>query len=815
MPGLDYSHSRFDRFSFCKQVPAVAGLEDLQRFVNYVHAAGGLLAILGLCFFSISSWALPNSPYATKVYLGDDVEISLYTPTMFRFRVSQVGGDKFPARYEIPFVIGKTDSWPSVKYQRWTERGIDFIGTSQIQIQIPQHTHSWTVWSSGGKSQIYPSQGPTYGMFRDGYTVFDSASAFGERNDNSRFAHWFYNRTTGRYVDTYLADDLILDEYFIYGPSYEELFRQMNELIGPEPLLPKKAYGFFQTQHLGCSGNQQKLLELAQKLREHRIPSDNLIVDYEWGDSCAQEGQENERYWGGLDWSPGYSAPWSPPDFMAKLHALHFDVMLIHHSVPDFPHRAEDTPRRTRDWTSKVYDEQLWWNALCAQLDAGVDGAWQDTRQNDVTDSVIWQGLQTCDGSARRVLFMGVRNMMWIDPFSFDRDDTIPTNSMIGSRRYPFRWTGDTGMTWAEFRYQISAITGNYGAMDGVTYITADGFANLWQERARWNQFLDFLPVARSHTVKPWDARLDAPFLAELMDRREHQPLSSQGAKLEPEGPSQQPNSLTAESSVRKHLQLRYRLLPYLYSYAHINYSTGMPIVRPMSLAFPDDPYCKFNRWPYQFMFGSSLLIAPVYGDFETMEINLPQGSEWIDYWSKKSYPGGSVVEYDTHDPETLPIFVRAGSIIPMRQDADWIDPGVPDDPLTLDVYPSTRPSTFLLYEDDGVSTLYQTGQFSTTVFAVQREPMGNITISLGPSQGEYLGKPRSRTYIVDVNLIGEAPRAVIRGGQPMPQRESLVRLANESQGWVFDSQGQKVRVKFSQTAAGSSTVVISTARSR
>ena len=124
------------------------------------------------------------------------------------------------------------------------------------------------VSTRGGAGPIYPSDGPIHGMFRDGYTVFDSASAFGERNNNSRYAHWFFDRSTGRYVDTYLAEDLIFDEYFIYGPDYESLFAQLNALVGPEPVLPKKAYGFFQTQHLECDGDQTKLMALARRLRE-------------------------------------------------------------------------------------------------------------------------------------------------------------------------------------------------------------------------------------------------------------------------------------------------------------------------------------------------------------------------------------------------------------------------------------------------------------------------------------------------------------------------------------------------------------------
>jgi hypothetical protein len=186
-----------------------------------------------------------DPPYATKIYIGQDMEISLYSPTMFRFRVSEVQGERFPTKYEIPFVVGRLAPWPSVQYRRWSEGEFDWIETSALRIKVEKACKSWTVWSGDGTKRIYPSEGPIRGMFRDAYTLFDSASAFGERNLNSRYAHWFSSSKTGRYVDTYLAGDLILDQFFIYGPGYDHLFQQLNDLVGPEPLLPKKAYGFF------------------------------------------------------------------------------------------------------------------------------------------------------------------------------------------------------------------------------------------------------------------------------------------------------------------------------------------------------------------------------------------------------------------------------------------------------------------------------------------------------------------------------------------------------------------------------------------
>jgi len=770
------------------------------------HFALTLVVPLALVI-SVSSPAA-TVQYATKIHLGSEVEISLYSPTMFRVRISRLPGEKFPTKYEIPFVTGRLAPWPKVNFTQHRDGNSDVVETSQLQIRVSDGDHSWTVWNAAGTQQIYPSAGPIYGIFRDGYTIFDAASALDQRTDYSRYEHWFFNPDTGRYVDTYLPEDVIFDQFFIYGPGYDKLFQQLNDLVGPEPLLRKKSYGFFQTQHLGCKGSQSKLMEVATQLRERHIPADTLVVDYEWGDGCPG-GDEDDKYWGQLDWAKDYLTPLSPREMIAKLHDMHFDVMLIHHSVPDFSHRAEGVKRDpARDWTSRVYEEKLWWNRMNEQLDLGVDGTWQDTRKNDVTDSVIWQGLQSYLGTDKRVLFMGNRNMVEVDPWELQRDDRAPSNSLLASRRYPFRWTGDAHTTWSELRWHIDAITDTFGAMAGISYVTADAYASDWKQQARWNQFLAFSPVVRSHTMKPWDIKLDVESLKRIMafgDKRTEAPVIDAPESADPEIEAAARKSgipiPTAESSIRANLGLRYSLLPYIYSEAYHHYRTGFPIARPMVLAFPEDMHFRFNRWPYQYMFGDAFLVAPVYADLNTMEIYLPAGDDWIDYWDKKPYKGGQTIVYDTSDVAKLPLFVRRGSIIPMRSSSEWIDPSIPDDPLTLDVYASSELSSFQLYEDDGLSTLYQQGQFATTPIDTRLEQDGQMVLTIGRTTGNYRGKRNSRTLFIDFNLISSSPEQVMRTTQALPKQDSFAALDKIVEGWAYDEQQQKVRAKLTVQA--------------
>jgi alpha-glucosidase (family GH31 glycosyl hydrolase) len=751
---------------------------------------------------------LDLSGYATGIIVNDKIKVSLYTPTMFRVRISELEGGKFPPKYEIPYLIGKHTNWDPVFFRKKEDHAYYYIETDQLQIRFLKQDMSWTAWTPDGKNQIYPSSGRIYGMFKDGYTLFDNASSFDERNKNSRYSHWFYNPATKKYTDIYLFEDLIYDQYFIYGPDYPSLFSQFNELVGPEPLLPIKGYGFFQTQHLGCSGNQDKLLELAVKLRERDIPCDNLIVDFEWGDGCPGE---DEKYWGqSLDWAPAYTYPLTPEQMIMKLDSLHFNIMLIHHSAPDFPYRELDTRRRPGDWTSKVYPEKVWWAKYREKLVMGIDGTWQDTRQNDLTDALIWTWTQDYYGPESRVLFLGCRKMMDLNPWELERDNSIPANDLIGSRRYPFRWTEDVSNTWRELKWHVNAITNTHGSMKGVNYITADCFGKNWKVQARWNQFIDFNAVSRSHTSKPWESNTDFGALAEIMDFRRNKAEISDSVpdkdimnhgKAEAGFSAEQ----TAESSIRIHRNLRYRLLPYLYSTAFVNYLTGFPISRSLLLSFPNDLHCNHDQWPLQYMFGENFLVVPVYADFNSMEIYLPEGSTWIDYWDKTIYKGGQVIDYNTSAIDKLPLFIRSGAIIPMRGEKNWIETGEVWDPLILDIYPDSS-SSFNLFEDDKRTTYYQRGEFSKTTIVCLADS-AKTEIRIGEASGDYKGKPENRNIILQVNLVDKTPALLQSNACKLAKYNSIIDFSETACGWYYDNEKGKILIKI-KTKTSESTII-------
>jgi len=238
-----------------------------------------------------------------------------------------------------------------------------------------------------------------------------------------------------------------------------------------------------------------------------------------------------------------------------------------------------------------------------------------------------------------------------------------------------------------------------------------------------------------------------------------------------------------------------------------MNHLTGMPICRPMLLAFPEDSRCRQDHFPYHYMFGESILVAPVYGDFNTMEIYLPPGNSWIDYWDKKIYSGGQLLTYETTDAEKLPLFVRSGSIIPMREEQNWIESGEIWDPLILDIYPDTV-SKFELYEDDGRTIYYQDGHFAKTVFKCSKKS-SVISIVINTSVGKYNGKPDERTFLLRLNMVEDPPGTVTLNAEKLKEVQGNKSLDDEIYGWTYDRPKEMVIIKLSCKTAKESEIIL------
>jgi hypothetical protein len=355
------------------------------------------------------------------------------------------------------------------------------------------------------------------------------------------------------------------------------------------------------------------------------------------------------------------------------------------------------------------------------------------------------------------------------------------TCAWAGGQRYAVIWSGDQSGNWEYIRFHIPTVIGS--GLSGYNAATGDvdgifGGSALTQVRdLQWKALTPAWMI-----ISGW---------------------SKQTNNMKQPWIFGEPYTTIN----RKYLKLKQRLTPYLYTLSREAYDTGVPTVRAMVLEFPDDPTTWSKRTQYQFMSGPSFLVAPVYEDSPIRnDIYLPAG-KWIDYWDGTEFNGSTTLNGYAAPLEKLPMFVKAGAIVPMYPEMLY-DGQKPFDPVTLDVYPSGK-SSFDLYEDDGRTQKYRTGASARTLIEMDApmsldEPGSQITIKVNAAKGTYDGMPAQRAYLVDAHVpvtpakvtlggreIAEIPAPVGgRGGAASAARLAAFNAATE--GWYFDPADRK-----------------------
>jgi len=370
------------------------------------------------------------------------------------------------------------------------------------------------------------------------------------------------------------------------------------------------------------------------------------------------------------------------------LHEDHFKVVL--HSVilsDELRGRAHDPCSATR------FDEAeagCYWDAHRKDFSEGVDGWWPD------------------EGDALDIKSRLVRNRMYWEGPQIDRPNerayALHRNGYAGMQRYAsFLWSGDVYSTWETLRTQIPVAI-NTG-LTGIPYWGTDigGFVPTKEFTSelylRWFQFGAFCPLFRCHG-RAWKLRL--PWGWNTGDPR---PIEMRNIEDVPD--ASQLHDARVEPICRKYLELRYRMLPYLYSAMRECATTGMPIMRSLWLHYPDDSHAVARDDEY--LWGRDILVAPVVElGATTRKVYLPKGV-WYDFWSGERIEGGREITR-TVDLETMPLYVRAGAILPLGPVKQHTGEKIAQ-PLSISIYPGADGS-FSLYEDDGRSFNYRKGEW-------------------------------------------------------------------------------------------------------
>ncbi len=353
------------------------------------------------------------------------------------------------------------------------------------------------------------------------------------------------------------------------------------------------------------------------------------------------------------------------------------------------------------------------------------------------------------------------------------------TCAWAGGQRYATIWSGDQSGDWEYIRFHIPTVLG--AGLSGYNAATGDVdgiFGGSPQTQVRDLQWKAFTPAWM--IISGWSKQTNLMKQPWIFG----EPYSTIN---------------------RKYLKLKMRLTPYLYTYSRDAYDTGVPTVRAMVLEYPNDPITWSKRTQYQFMSGESLLVAPVYEDSPVRnDIYLPAG-RWIDYWDGTEFNGSTTLNSYDAPLEKLPLFVKAGAIIPMYPEMLY-DGQKPMDPVTLDLYPFGA-SSFSLYEDDGTTQAYRSGASARTVIAMNAPkaldaPGGTITVSVGAAKGSYAGMPVSRSYALDLHVPATATSVKV-GSRTIPRFEAATadRAARDkaradftaaAEGWFFDAADRR-----------------------
>ena len=579
-----------------------------------------------------------------------------------------------------------------------------------------------------------------------------------------------------------------IDYYFMYGGSADGVIAQMRYLTGDVPMFPLWTYGYWQSKERYKTARETE--GIVDKYRKLNVPLDGIIQDWQyWGSNYL---------WNAMDFlAEDFSNGKQMIDNVHKKHA-HFMISIWASFGPMTKQFRELEkigclmPFETwpqsgishvwppmKDYPSgvKVYDafhpeaRAIYWKYLKTLYDYGCDAWWMDStdpdffnpRESDYAHKVYggtWR-------SQRNAFPLETVRGIYQSQRKDDRGKRIfimTRSSYAGQQHYGSNmWSGDVNSSWDMLRKQVPAglsftLTGNpnfntdIGGFFCNSYNTKGSgsapknpqFQELY---VRWMQYGLFCPVFRSHGA-------DAP--------RE---IWQFGQKGEP-----------VYDAIEKQIRLRYRLIPYLYSIAWQVTSNNDSYMRPLFSDFAADK--KVWNMTDEFMFGHSILACPIVDPqyteekvirtnamtgWDRKEVNsekvnseqldwtakksavkyLPKGATWYDFWTNKSFKGGQNVTLETQF-DRVPMFVRAGSILPLGPEMQYVGEKTWDN-LEVRVYPGANGS-FVLYEDEGDSYSYEKGVYSTITFSWNDKAR---KLTIGARKGEFLGMLKSRQFTI------------------------------------------------------------------
>jgi alpha-glucosidase (family GH31 glycosyl hydrolase) len=560
-------------------------------------------------------------------------------------------------------------------------------------------------------------------MARGGWAVVDDARSLVFDQDG-----WLTARAAQGDADLY---------FFGYGTDYIACLQDFQQVAGRTPMIPRWALGNWWSRFWAYT--QSELQALMDEFQAHDVPLSVCIVDMDW--HITQTGNASVG-WTGYTWNTALFP--DPPGLIAWLHAKGLKMALnLHPADGIFPHEAqyrqlaeamgidpETNEPIPFDITNPLFTEAYFTILHHPHEADGVDFWWMDWQQGTQTKV---QGLDPL-GWLNHLHFYDLERDGRKRPFIFSRWGGL------GNHRYPIGFSGDTIVSWESLAFlpYFTATAANVG----YGWWSHDIGGHMWGIEAaelylRWVQFGVFSPILRLHSTnnryserRPW----------------------AWGAAVEP--------------LARAALQLRHALIGYIYAMAWRNTQQGVPLITPLYYTHPqlDDAY----ECPQAYWFGSELIAAPFTTPIvdelglSRQRVWLPDG-DWFDFFSGVPVAGGWQMIYG--DLSAIPVFARAGAIVPLGPSVGWGGVANPA-ALTVHVFAGAD-NRFALYEDDGETTDYLRGRWALTVFE-QQWAQNALSFTIAPADGDVSAAPAVRDYQLVVHgIIQPEQIALMLNDQP------------------------------------------------
>ncbi|MDF2631168.1 MAG: Alpha-glucosidase [Symbiobacteriaceae bacterium] len=676
-------------------------------------------------------------------------------------RLSYWAGDRVAEPAGEPLLTESTGLWKS----GWTV-GVRFALHPRDQFygigEPDQQAGPIPVGHRGKRYPLFHSHIPA--PSRMVLPVLVSHRGYGLFIDNPWVAEWDLGADGETFGYTAQGGQMIY--YFIAGPAMTEVLDRYTALTGRPAMAPKWALGLLQSK-FGYK-TRGEVEELVANFRERQIPLDSVILDLYWfrtmGDLCFNK-----------------EAFPDPAGMIAALREQGVRLIVIEEPYVAresrlfaeadrlglFGKRLDGSTYTFPFWSGECglvdftqpLARQWWADQHKPLIDLGIAGWWTDL--NEPEDHP--QDMLHADGAAPAV--HNVYPLQMLRALKLANEQHNPQDRLFIMSRSGWpgtqalgagQWSGDVATTWAALANQIPL--GLSVSMAGMPYWNTDiggfnGPPTAPELYIRWMQFGAFTPLMRPHGA--------------------HQPREPWAF-----GPE-------AEAIVTRFIKLRYRLLPYTYTLAREAYTAGLPFMRPLFLHYPSD--ARTSELRDQYLWGRDILVAPVVTEGSAARrVYLPEGT-WYEYWTNRRVSGGKFVSAAT-PLETMPLYVRAGAILPLAPERP--STGGAWEELTLAIYPGEGESRFTLYEDDGETTAYERGIFKETEFVCRPTTAGKGGLTV------EIGEAGSRVYNLEVRLPRRPSVIKTSAGGELLTRRSADSLARAAGGWWYDQKAHVLHAK-------------------